>query len=565
MLDASGSALALLAPSQKGTLSLVFGSQAGELARAMGYFGGDVVVAEVASELVDAPHASETTFPSRRIRIGDPRQLPFSDSSVDNVFLTSGLGWVSGITADIDGAEVVQTRLLAECQRILKPSGQLVLATPNRLGLSVWSGRRDPLTGLRWVGLMPRAVAGAVSRLLRRKPYRERLHTWRGYADRLERANFTAVTCHVPWPRADRWEYVILDAIGNTAADFSVRSAGWRWGLAAGLVRSLRRLGLHSVVFPDLIIVCAKRERPDSGVSPGQARTLLARVLEREGIHTLSNLLLRYRASTEAFLLETPTLFLKIPLSLHGVERQEAEIRALRRLSETELARHTLQAARMENVAGVRYSVYPRVPHAAASQSSDGRRVEQALDLLFRDAEERRLRDTATWSRIFSEPSLSRFRSSGSAAVVRELESRLAVKRVPTGMVHGDLKYGNLLDRNGDLTIIDWDRFEEPAPLLLDGMHALFHEAMRQERGVRDPQQRYLAALERLLQRPAGSLADRVQSVIGELDWAEAVMLYIVSYQQYWLDLAPLSATKAEVEQAVRLRLELCERAWQRA
>lgn len=110
------------------------------------YFGWFATVADafgqdIASEYVES-HLPPTLV--TRFRAGDATQIQFPDNYFDGVFLNHV----------IEHVDKTQARtVLAEIRRVLKPSGKLFVATPNRFGLAelfldiTFRSRRRAATG----------------------------------------------------------------------------------------------------------------------------------------------------------------------------------------------------------------------------------------------------------------------------------------------------------------------------------------------------------------------------------------------------------------------------------
>ena len=97
--------------------------------------------------------------------------LPFPDRSFDLIVLNGVLEW-AGVFRDELTPESYQGRLLREARRVMKDGGHLYVGIENRLGYWYFFGREDEHAFTVFTTLMPRRVAGWVTWIVHRKPYR---------------------------------------------------------------------------------------------------------------------------------------------------------------------------------------------------------------------------------------------------------------------------------------------------------------------------------------------------------------------------------------------------------
>jgi SAM-dependent methyltransferase len=111
--------------------------------------------------------------------------LPFARDEFQLVTMNGVLEW-AGLHEQGEPADL-QRGLLAEARRVVAPTGVLAVAIENRFAMETLAGMRDTHTGLRLVPALPRGVANAVTRTMKRHDYRTYLYDAPGYV-RLVRA-----------------------------------------------------------------------------------------------------------------------------------------------------------------------------------------------------------------------------------------------------------------------------------------------------------------------------------------------------------------------------------------
>ena len=116
-------------------------------------------------------------------------RLPLGDETCDLVTVIGVLEWVGVGTGDPMAA---QRELLEEVRRVLAPGGALLLGIENRYALPYFCGVREEHTDLRFVSLLPRALARGYVRVAKRRPYETWTHSRRALERLLARAGLTA-------------------------------------------------------------------------------------------------------------------------------------------------------------------------------------------------------------------------------------------------------------------------------------------------------------------------------------------------------------------------------------
>ena len=559
----SAAALSLLAPTGTGTEALVFSRSESELAATLSFFGSEVHAFSLpgeagADETEGRPWAlgQGSSAPLR----GDAR-LPVDSASVDHVFLESGLGPLArGSDAAYDGPRL-HAAFLAECGRILRPGGSLLLVEPNPFAPTavLQDGVRGPLR-----------AAAALWRPLARIGGPNETRTEQldpgalSHRRLLRRSGFDDIRLHIPWPTHEGLRDLVCDAEKNRGARFRMPGRSRLRRAAGGVYRFLQRGGMHLPFVPELYVAGRKAgdTESDNGNAPREP-SVLERILVREAPGAqLGDVVVNFRGGSGTMSFRTGARFIKIPLTEDALARQEQAKRALGRLASHRLAAHTLQSTHFSNSNGIRYSAAPFLEDRPSDETGRRGALQTGLRLMAENQrEELRLSETATWERISCPPASSPWNRIGGESTLAGILRPLANRRIPAGISHGDFHEGNLLIRDDRLVIIDWDRMEEPAPLFLDGLSALCHRLVREESGSPDWKSAYLAAIDRLMTPdPKDPLTPSVQALTGELGWREAVAFYVVSYAHRWAEstLSTAPWDEAAVRSACRDRFELC-------
>jgi SAM-dependent methyltransferase len=170
-------------------------------------------------------------------------RLPFPSARFDAVVLNGVLEWVGQSRTDRPVVEL-QTGVLEEARRCLRPGGVLYVGIENRFGLEALLGARDH-NGLRFTSLMPRWLARAVSRTAGAGDYRTFTHSMRGYRRLFSRAGFADSDVHLylPKPSYRQPRYILPADRGAIAYYF--RSVSALAGAKRGAARLLAALGVH--------------------------------------------------------------------------------------------------------------------------------------------------------------------------------------------------------------------------------------------------------------------------------------------------------------------------------
>ena len=136
------------------------------------------------------------------------QELPFPDASLDGVVLNGVIEWL-GLTPGTTDPYVLQDSALAGVARVLKPGGFLYVATKNRFGLNYLFGRRDQNTGLRFITLLPRALADRYCQLALGHPFHTPSYSCARLQQALEVAGFRHVEMYGLLPDYRRPNFLV--------------------------------------------------------------------------------------------------------------------------------------------------------------------------------------------------------------------------------------------------------------------------------------------------------------------------------------------------------------------
>lgn len=139
--------------------------------------------------------------------VGDVVKLPLPPASCDVVLMVGALGRIPW-ERDDDTPRNLQIRALENALKVLKPGGQLYIGIENRFSIKSFLGFREPHTGLRFIGLMPRWLADLYSRMVRRAPFREWTYSRRELRRLLTTAGFAQIQEYYPLPSYKNFRFI---------------------------------------------------------------------------------------------------------------------------------------------------------------------------------------------------------------------------------------------------------------------------------------------------------------------------------------------------------------------
>lgn len=127
--------------------------------------------------------------------LGDGTRPPIPSRTCDVAVMVGVLEWIAWGRSD--GSPIaLQQQALEKVWKVLKPGGHLYIGIENRFGFQYFLGAREPHTELRFISLLPRPIGDLYSRLVRRQPYREWVHS---------KPALEALLYHVGFERVDFW------------------------------------------------------------------------------------------------------------------------------------------------------------------------------------------------------------------------------------------------------------------------------------------------------------------------------------------------------------------------
>jgi len=143
--------------------------------------------------------------------------LPFADNTFDLVMLNGVLEWMPASVLDGEPADV-QERILKEVRRILRPTGQVLVAIENRFAFGDLLGFPEGHIGLPWVGVLPRSLARLYHRLLKNQSLRVTTHSRQGLENLLAEAGFGKNNTAIFAPQPTYAWFDMIGSINDNAA-----------------------------------------------------------------------------------------------------------------------------------------------------------------------------------------------------------------------------------------------------------------------------------------------------------------------------------------------------------
>ncbi len=450
--------LAIFGASGKNTRTLVIGTQAGDVCSVAQWFGSEVTH----MPSVTMNRASQDS-PLPQTRRSNPT-LPFDDETFNTVFLAGALDWWECGTA----SRGAQLALLKECSRVLRRAGILLAPVDNRLSIMACVGSRHPSTGIRFFGLWPRAVYGILSQQLRERARSYLAYSRRGWVKLLTEAGFSQEGCKALWPSTRGWMKAVPVTPDHMGGFAEYSNSALKVHLSQCLVRGLKIFNVQHDVSPGFLLVARKRSADDE---PGNEveSDVLGEVIASENYDAL---VVRNLPNSQCVCFSLTDTFFKIALNeaaYTGIARQADATEVLQRYA---IRDYVPLPAELNDTQSVHYLTCPAISPDESAPSTETQ-VGQILSALGRDARWVRLSGTALWSRINDIETRHGLERLGWASLLNALDSKLGQRMVYAGLVHGDLHAGNVLQGPDGPVLIDWDHYEENAPLFLDAIEAV--------------------------------------------------------------------------------------------
>jgi SAM-dependent methyltransferase len=548
-IDGSPRAEALLAATSTGTLSLLLGSGSDRLAAIIPRLGGIAVAAEWKPPTGRHTDGQGEKDDILRVSIDPYRGLPFVDGCFDSIFVPRALA-LTRLTAERQRSErELHGELIRECRRVLKPGGRLVASVPNAAGLRPLLRVMERLaTG---TPLLPRRLRDRVRKLAAVVP-KSRGYSKPAAARLLQEGGFEGVTHYLPWPRRSHWKVLMPDAYARTQP---LPAAGQWDRVTRLLLDALFRVGLQERLILEYCVVA--RRAGDGAV---RSRAALMDEIMRQAVGTAvahEPIVIHARSDRIATFISGST-FVKVAFGPVQARRFGWEVEALDRARSTAVHGAMIDYIGHGRIHSVPYMVFPAAEVVVYRDEAEKIAVlEQAFDVLGGGARSAELQATDAWRRIFADKSRQELTRLGARGILDRFTAACAGRKVPVGLVHGDLHVGNVLRRGGSPTPRDWDRLPAASPLLLDRCNAVTQLLVSRATAAEESAPR-LKALERLAKKDQGTpLVHRLEEVAGELSWGELVAFYIVSLAG-WAATQDITTLSPTAEQRIRQELAMC-------
>lgn len=185
----------------------------------------------------------------------DVERLPFADASFDAVVLVGVFEYLPQATPDFR-VEEAHRRSLRSFWRILKPGGQLLLATKNRFGWNYLRGAPDH-SGIRFAPALPRWTVDIMSRCSGRGLYRIVNYSKSGYMRLVYSTGFDQARFYWPIPGYQFAEYLI-DLEEDVAAQVAALPQSMFLPGRRAAITWAARIGLLSKIVPHFIVLATK-------------------------------------------------------------------------------------------------------------------------------------------------------------------------------------------------------------------------------------------------------------------------------------------------------------------
>jgi SAM-dependent methyltransferase len=527
-VGANRGGIAVLAPVEEGTRSLVVRSGWGAIPRVIASLGGSVVGIDRRSD--ELRHARSLADPSREsyVQVGRYLPLPFEDEAFDAVFLADRSALYGRAGNGGSGAAGEREQMLREAFRVLRPGGTLVLESPNRLSYLNLLGKSDVGERGGVAEILPRRVARAMlwdGGTRRGAPVGQSL-TNREYRRVLRRCGFRDVTRYIPWP--DRNEWYRLWPERYAARSRLVFGDRRRDRVASSAFAALRRFGVQLEFVPDFVHV-ARKPLPTRRIPAAipVTESVLARVVGPSARFSVRS----YENSGSLIVVQGSRLF-KIPLTDDSRNRLAREMRTLAELHAEGLADVAIRPATFSRRRGIFVAEYPLGEIPEPDQR--GPLFLSIVDRLASAAKPVRLDATDAWRRLF-DAGAARLAGFPELTPLLDRIQQAGHRRLPGGRVHGDFHLRNVVVLDGSAVAIDWDHSEHRSPILIDAMEAQHSHAAQVVLGLDTEPDHYVKAIRLQFDGdPRLILRERVARLRGELDHPTAVLFCVLNRMDQW-------------------------------
>ena len=430
-------------------------------------------------------------------------QLPFREGVFDAVILSGVLEWIGTGSPDNSPREL-QLRLLRQLKRLLKPNGCLYLGIENRYYALYWFGKPDPHARFPFLSVLPRKLADLVSRLVKGKPYRTYIYSYRGLKKLLREAGYPKTEFYTPVPSYHE-PRAVLPLENKKGVIYWVqtvflplRSAQ---ALQAAALRTLARLNSLQTFAADFAVIAGSEQRSilktylcselkehlNNSAGPEQLHMVKADDHTRDGV---SLFVFEQNAALPTFRVKV----LRDPADVATLDREFKNLTWLRhKLKGNSLLASIPQPLARFDLDGFPFLVTTVVPgkplarflprnHSLFPGNGKGRRsLTKAADwlLAFQEA-------TVGCEVPFETDSLERqieelgklpIDTAAHVALVKQVSHAIQDMRYPSTVAHGNLAVTNILLHGETIGAVDWADLREKSQPLGDFFHLFLSAA----------------------------------------------------------------------------------------
>jgi ubiquinone/menaquinone biosynthesis C-methylase UbiE len=467
--DYGGLALALTG---EDTISLDFGCGWGNITRAISHFRGTVFSLDSSYGRLLFAKSLSTNKRELFIQCGKQYPLPFADSCFDFIFLHDVLQRLPEDFMMNMTPLQVQTMLLKEFLRILKPNGRIIVRAENWNSYKNWIGEKDQPVGRYFSSILRRVISNIYTIISKSEKSRVCTYTRQGYYDLLINSGFRDIRCYVPWCGYtgvylfDKKQINAYPIVTSNTRDSALRKLQKRF------VKVLQYLDILDIIASDYYIAASKTRNDDASF----AKSLIETVLENE--HDDMDRFPVVRTSTGFCLLfATKSKFYKIPLTESALQSLFKEMDALNEVRSTSLNPYIVPWSHCSRIKGICYGVYAAIKAKENIDTDEyiekkGQKVGRFLYYLNRDSKLIELESTDFWKRLCSNEMNRCIAYLYSPELLPLICDVLRRKKAKSGIVHGDLWHRNVvLSYDDNIYVVDWDWFERLSPKFLDIVH----------------------------------------------------------------------------------------------
>ena len=188
----------------------------------------------------------------------DAVNMPFRDDVFELVLCSGALEWVSVNRSEEESTKKLQVSALKEIQRILTNKGLFWLGIENRFWYRYFLGAIDHHSGLRFVPVLPRAIANFYSKLLSKRSYRNYLYTYWDLSKMLKESGLLVNKSISAFPFYSNPRVVIDLANFDQKKRFFTNLQREITSTEFQIIKKILGLHLAKLLFPNFIIIGSK-------------------------------------------------------------------------------------------------------------------------------------------------------------------------------------------------------------------------------------------------------------------------------------------------------------------